>query len=338
MDQTRTLLIGTYGETGVRRVRAQGDRRTASGSIAGTAEASFALWSPRHGRLYVVREESEGAIDIIAPGEDWRWLDRVGTGGAEPCHCALDETESFLAVANYGSGSLTVFALDPNGSPLADPWTYQASGSGPDRDRQEGPHAHWVGFTPDQRWLIQTDLGADEVRAFAFDPVTGVTGAPAIAFSAPPGSGPRWMALGLTGERALLVSELDSSLSLLSFADGRFSEIDRRRTLSREQGDNLGGHLAYDPAAGRAYVTNRGDDSIATFAVRDGGLELLGTVPSGGTSPRFAYIDRERRQLLVAHEEDGPVTVFDLGPDGQPAPTGETIDAQSGAWIGEVNF
>lgn len=159
-------------------------RRTASGgwqtdgAVPDTRNASFAVSSARHHRLYAVREEPEGAIDVLVGDSEWRKVGSFPTLGAEPCHCALDASETFLAAANYGSGSITVWRLGTDGMPEGEPWRHQGHGSGPNPERQDGPHAHWVGFTPDQRWLVQIDLGTDRVWAFPFDPNRGITGAP----------------------------------------------------------------------------------------------------------------------------------------------------------------
>lgn len=219
MDLSADLLIGRYAEPGVLRARI-GENRGADGGVAGTRNASFAAYSRRHALLYAVREDDEGAIDVLAAESGFERVAEAPSGGKLPCHCALDGTESFLAVANYGSGEVAAFALDPGtGAPLPGPWRYRGAGQGPDKERQSGPHAHWVGFTPDQRWLLSTDLGADRIRAFAFDPARGVVSGAREAYVAPPGSGPRWLAWLGKGERALLVSELASTVSLLAWRD-----------------------------------------------------------------------------------------------------------------------
>lgn len=336
MDRTERLLVGTYGEAPALRLA----RRTASGgwqtdgAVSDTRNASFAVWSARHHRLYVVREEPEGAIDVLVGDSEWRKVGSFPTLGAEPCHCALDASETFLAAANYGSGSVTVWRLGTDGMPEGEPWLHQGHGSGPDPKRQDGPHAHWVGFTPDQRWLAQTDLGTDRVLAFPFDPNRGITGAPQTALESPPGSGPRWLSY-TANDRALLVNELDSTLTLLAWSEGWFDVLDRRTTRANNtEGDNLGGHLLTSCPATRAYVTNRGDDSVAVFAIKRDTLELLQTVPSGGASPRVLCLVDGGSMLLVGHEQKGPVTAFAIGRGGELRRLSADLPITAVAWMG----
>lgn len=326
------LLIGRYGgpaAPGLLQVAPGGGERP----VAHVHDASFAAWSPRHRMLYAVREQTDGALYAIA-GADWRVAARVPSHGKEPCHCALHPAQGHVAIANYRSGSVAVYALDPeSGLPLPDPWTYQGEGSGPDAERQEGPHAHWVGFSADGQWLLQVDLGADCVRAFAFDPARGVTGAAQVAWAAPPGSGPRWIAWA-SPTHALLVSELASTLTLLAFADGRFTEFDRCSTRAPgARGKNAGGHVTVAGEGARAYCTNRGDDTVALFRVEQDRLAFAQAVPSGGSSPRFLCLIEERDLLLAAHEKHGPVHAFAVAATGELTAGPETIPITKAAWL-----
>ena len=51
------------------------------------------------------------------------------------------------------------------------------------------------------------------------------------------------------------------------------------------RGENLGGHLELNAEGTRVYVSNRGHDSIAVFALENGRLELIQHVASGGAHP-----------------------------------------------------
>jgi 6-phosphogluconolactonase len=180
------------------------------------------------------------------------------------------------------------------------------------------------------------DLGADCVRAFTFDPARGVTGAAYVAYAAPPGSGPRWIAW-TSPTRALLVSELASTLTLLAFADGRFAELDRCPTRAPgAQGKNAGGHVVVAGEGARAYCTNRGDDTVALFRIEHDRLAFAQAVPSGGSSPRFLCLIEERGLLLIAHEKRGPVHAFAVRPTGELTARPETIPITKAAWLGPL--
>jgi 6-phosphogluconolactonase (cycloisomerase 2 family) len=331
MSKAPDLLIGRYAQPGLIQARTRG-QQSSHREVPGTANVSFAAYSQRHARLYAVREDDAGKIDVLSTEGGLERIAQVPSGGKQPCHCALDASESYLAVANYGSGEVSLFALDPGtGLPSRNPWRYRGAGQGPDKERQSSPHAHWVGFTPDQRWLISTDLGADRIRAFPFDCERGVVGPADDAYVAPAGSGPRWLAF-LGDERALLVSELAATISLLSWRDGTFELLDCCATSPAKSEGNLGGHILIDPARQFAYVTNRGDDTIATIAIARTNLRLLDAVKSGGTSPRFlCWLDDQT--LLAAHEEGGPVTAFQTLGDGRLSPHSPIFPIENAAWV-----
>ena len=137
-----------------------------------------------------------------------------------------------------------------------------------------------------------------------------------VAFAALPGSGPRHLVFHPAQPLAALVCELASTLTLFDVGDGALTARQTVSTLPRDfAGDSLGGHLAFSAAGERVYVTNRGHDSIAAFALDSGEFHRLGHTPAGGKSPRFFLLLEDARTMLVANEEGNSVTVFDLGMD-----------------------
>jgi 6-phosphogluconolactonase len=247
----------------------------------------------------------------------------VQTLGAEPCYVALNADESLLAVANYGSGSVALYRLDPaSGLPIEPPTVGVNSGSGPHPDRQDGPHAHCVCFSRDQRWLFVADLGTDEILAYSVDSSSGSIGERTTAFAAPAGSGPRHLFFHPILPLAVLVSELANTLTLLRVDEGRLVAGQAISTLpSGFAGESLAGQVSLNASGDRVYVTNRGHNSIGVFAWRDGGaLELLQHVPSGGASPRAFVLLEDEGELLLANEEEGNLTAFSILPDGTLSP------------------
>ena len=300
-------------------------------------DASYGVYSPRFGIHTFVEEGSEGAIGAYAfEDSGWRCLGRTASRGAEPCYLALHPAQAWLAVANYGSGSIALFRLDPqSGVPQAPGLFRQNLGSGPTAERQEGPHAHCAIFSPDGRWLFHVDLGADEVLAYPFDAERGELGERRLAWKAPPGSGPRHLVFHPSEALALLVSELAAELTLFDLGEGEL--IPRQSMPSLPEGagsdNNLGGHLALNAAGTRAYVTNRGHDSLSVFALEDGRLHLLQNLPTGGASPRFFLLDEEAAQLVLAHEQGCSVALFDIAEDGQLTGPSSVLPVPGAAFV-----
>jgi 6-phosphogluconolactonase len=331
------LYIGTYAKPGGRGLYpltlAADGLLDPGASIAPPANASFGAHSAAHDIHYLVDECDSRLGAWRRQGPDWQSLATCPTGGKEPCYLALDERGGRLAVANYASGSLALFALDPNGLPVEPPATFQASGSGPVADRQEGPHVHCVRFAPDRTALYAVDLGVDRVLRFPLDGAR--LGAREIAYRAPPGSGPRHLLLHRRRPFALLLSELASTLTLLAVRDGRLEALATCSTLPAGwSGDNLGGHLAW-PTTGRAYVSNRGHDSLALIEVDLDAPRLTPVqhLPSDGRSPRHFRVLEELSLIVAAHEKDGAVASFRLDDDGRLDASGHFLHVPGACFV-----
>jgi len=348
MDEHHSALClgaGTYRGGGGRGVyavcRDAGGRWTTVDAFDGALNASFSVYSARHGLHYIVDERASGRVGVFRYRDrGWSKLASVATNGAAPCHVALDRRESLLAVANYAGGSVSLMRLDARtGLPAGRVEVSANSGSGPNPQRQEGPHAHWVGFSGDGRWLYQTDLGTDEVLAFAIDEDAEL-GPPRRAYAAPPGSGPRHLLLHPRLDRvAYLASELASTLTTLDHADGAFGDPRIVSTLPDGwHGENIVAHLGVNRAADRLYVSNRGHDSIAVFALDAAGVPtLLQHVPAGGTFPRFFLLLEDERLMMVANEKSQTVSALAIGDDGRLSTTGVTLPVPGVAYLLRVD-
>lgn len=331
-----TLHIGTYARNGGRGLVpvAVGDDGALEPGSAFAAAANASFGAHGNGLVYLVDERDEGAVVVLRREQDgWDWLARVPSQGQAPCHLALDPLGSRLAVANYGSGSVALYALDGRGWPVGRPASFQGRGRGPVADRQEGPHAHCVRFSRGGEGLYVVDLGADRVDCLKLGKGAVFLEAQ-TAWRAPPGSGPRQLLFDPRRPSALVLSELASTLTLLDVREGKLHPRQAASTLPPGfDGQSLGGHLALNAAGDRVYASNRGDDSIAVFACADGRLELLQHVPSGGAHPRHFVLLEERRQIVVAHEKDGRVAVLGIAPDGTLAALGKGITLPGACFV-----
>lgn len=120
------------------------------------------------------------------------------------------------------------------------------------------------------------------------------------------------------------MTERASALVTLDAADGRFTS---RYTIpmlpDAHDGESFGGAIAMNADATRLRTTNRGHDSIATFALDTGGrATLIGRTPSGGVSARHLLALNDER--ICPHEAGGSVTIFALQ-DGIPQPNPRRI-------------
>jgi 6-phosphogluconolactonase len=321
----RTLHVGTYdksGGLGLVPIRIGEDHTLTPGEpFAGAVNASFG--ERIRDLAYLVDEQDEGALTVLRETPvGWKRVAHLPTRGGAPCYVALDRDGTRLAVANYASGSVALFALDGNGLPLGQPALFQAQGSGPNEKRQEGPHAHCVRFSHGSEAVYVVDLGADQVLCLKLGRGAMFVEA-RIAWRAPPGTGPRHLLFHPRRTLALVLSELSHTLTLLEAGDGKLRPLQSVSTVPAAfTGDNLGGHLGLNAEGTRVYTSNRGHDSIAVFALENNRLELLQQVASGGAHPRHFVLLEDAGLLAVAHEKDGRIGLFEISRDGTLTPKG----------------
>jgi len=343
--------VGTYtaktSSKGIYALRfdAQKGQLTSIGVAAETADPSFLAVHPNGKYLYAVNEISTfnggaggavSAFSINAKTGALKLLDQVPTRGAGPCHVSLDKNGAYVLVANYDGGSIASFAVHDDGSLGTASGFVQHSGSGPDKERQEGPHAHWIGTSPDNRFALAVDLGLDQVIAYGFDSSKGIFTPMLSGFAkVKPGAGPRHLAFHPNGKFAYVLSEMDSSVTVFSYQakNGAFSSLQTISALPKDYaGRKEAAEIAVDPSGKFLYTSNRGHDSIAMFEINPakGTLKARGQVLSGGQTPRHFAIDPTGNYLLAENQESQNIVVFHIDPaTGNLTPTGQTIEVPS---------
>ncbi|MEN3538963.1 lactonase family protein [Microbispora sp. ZYX-F-249] len=319
------LVIGGYtpdtegSGPGLTVARAQADGRLEAVAETTASGPSFVIAHPRLPLLYAVLERAgDGGLAVFAdePGEGApRPLAEHPSGGSLPCHLALDAQARWLAIANYGDGTVTAYRLGEDGMPEPGPLTFPHEGRGPHPDRQEGPHAHQAVFGPDGV-LYVTDLGTDEVRRF----LPGMRPHPGGPVRLASGSGPRHF---LHHEGHWYVTgELDGTVRVY---DGEWREAGVVRASGAagdSGGGNLPSHIALSGDGRHLYVANRGPDTVSVFEVDGPRLTMAAEVPAGGSWPRHFIIDGDR--LYVANQRSDAVAVLTLK-DGLPGPAEQAL-------------
>ena len=150
-----------------------------------------------NGAVYAFRETESpqtgtGGGEDPMPSAPLTPLGFLPCGGPNPCHISLDPQREFLLCANYGSGSVSLYALHEDGSirSLCD-WR-QYCGTGFDSgDRQQGPHAHFAAFGPERDEVLVCDLGLDRVCVYELDRAAAKLRDTGRDIRLPDGSGPR---------------------------------------------------------------------------------------------------------------------------------------------------
>ncbi|HEY6408118.1 MAG TPA: lactonase family protein [Ktedonobacteraceae bacterium] len=304
-------------------------------SFAGIVNPSYVLVHPNGRWLYAVSETSQqqdgapGAVWALScTREPWRMepINHRASGGDWPCHLEINASGQWLLVSNYGSGTVSVFPILPDGALGEMTDLVQHKGSGPNPERQEGPHAHSATFTPDQRFVIVADLGIDALLVYAFDASTGQLHAH-TRISSRSGAGPRFKAFHPGGQHLYVNHELDNTVVVYDYnaESGRLIERQIVETLPPGVTESAIAGIQISPQGDRLYVSNRGHDSISVFEIEtDGMLVRLAIRPCGGRCPRNIAITPSSRYLLVANQESNEVVVLPVlsGVEAIGAPVG----------------
>lgn len=297
---------------------------TRLGLAARTPSPSFLAQHPTLPVLYAVNElESDGTVSAFTVAGDGELtpLSVQPTGGSDPAHLSVTADGRFLLVANYSSGSVAVHPLDPEGAQGERSDLLDLAGSGPDPERQEGPHAHMV--LPDRDGVLIADLGADRVWRARLDPVSGRLGMLAPAVAAKPGTGPRHLRLAPHGTM-LLVGELAANLSWYRPAADGSLELAGEVRSSTQDGPTYPSEIAMGPDGRFAYVANRGPNTVSAFSWDGERATPIAEIPTGGDWPRHMILLGVH--LYVANQLSHSVTTFRIDPDsGIPGPQGEPI-------------
>ncbi|ARZ66381.1 hypothetical protein SMD11_0715 [Streptomyces albireticuli] len=289
---------------------------------------SFLALSPGADVLYAVSETDEGAVAAFSLADPARPepLGRpVPVRGDGPTHLVFAGTHVFTA--NYGSGSVSALPVRTGGGLGAPAAVLPHRGGGPVADRQEAPHAHAVVPDPSGRWLLAVDLGTDSVWIHALDPVSGLP-RPHHETALRPGTGPRHLAFHPRGDRAYVLNELESTVTVCRWdaAKGALEPLGETRVVPPDAGVvNYPSAPVISPDGRFLWVANRGHDSVTTLALdaSGDGLELRSAVGCGGRWPRDLTLHPSGRHLYAANERSGDVAWFTVDPaTGIPRPGG----------------
>jgi 6-phosphogluconolactonase len=261
-------------------------------------------------------------------------LNRKTSGGGGPCHVSTDPSGKVLLAANYGGGSVTALPINADGS-LGDPTAFiQHVGSSVNPGRQKGPHAHSINVSPDGRFAMSADLGLDKVLVYRLDAAKGtLTPHDPPSASVPAGSGPRHFSFRPDAKFAFVCDEMTSAITSFRY-DAEKGVLTPLETLSTLPADykkpgNSTAECLVHPSGKFVYVSNRGHDSIAGFAIdaESGKLTALGQTPIGGKTPRNFGIDPTGQWLLAAGQSSGTVHVFKIdAATGGLTPVGKPVE------------
>ncbi len=308
---------------------------------AATPDPSFLAVSPDARHLYSVNElpdGNQGSVSTFAINPEnglLSLLDRKTSGGVGPCHLSVTHNGKSILVANYASGTIEILPLQTNGIPENPSARYVYQGHGPNLQRQQAPHAHFLAADPSDTFALGCDLGTDQVRVFRLGPddLNLDPDQPSHG-NTPPGSGPRHLVFSRDQQRVYVINEMGCSVTRFAWNSrlgslSPFGTLSLLPTSSMANSASTAAEILLDESGRHLYTSVRGANRIEVINLGStvgNQWDLAQDINSGGLTPRGLGLDPSGHWILAANQGSGNVAEFAVDPvHGTLSPTGVSI-------------
>jgi len=325
-SDSQYFYVGTYTSEGAEGIYlCKLDQKTGDISLintfSGMDNPSFLRLSPDNNYLYAVSETAKGDgktgfVHAYKVGKDGNLslLNSEESVGDNPCHVDVSPYGTEVLVSNYSSGTFSLFSVKKDGSLTPASQTIVNKGSGPNKDRQETPHAHSAKFSPFTDEVFNADLGTDQLNIYHLND-GGLVQVGQAYVKITPGAGPRHFDFHPNGNVIYVINELNSTISALKKEGKNWVVFQNISTLPDDfNGESYCADIHISNDGNFLYGSNRGHNSIAVFQVEpdDQSLRLLETVSVEGNWPRNFGITPDGSRMLVANQRSHNITVFNI--------------------------
>jgi len=342
MPSTYDLIIGTYtgGKSDgiyVYRFYVETGKLAYLSQIDGVNNPSYLCVSANNKFVYAVSEngtKSEVSAFTFLPKQGkLELINKQSSSGAGPCYISIDKAQKNIFVANYSGGSLAVLPVNKDGSLAPASQVIQDNGQGVNKERQSAPHVHTAMLSPDEKYLLYTDLGTDKINIYRYHasrtpPLTPAS--PAFE-SVKGGYGPRHLDFSPDKKHLYVLQEMGSAVNVYDYDNGKLKQKQSISVLRPGFTGKTGAAAIHISPDGRfLYTSNRLEtNEITVFSVNQesGELTLVEHVASRGKDPRDFTIDPTGKFLLVANQNSDTVFVYRINNDtGKLTYTGNSIE------------
>ena len=267
-------------------------------------------------------ETGTGAVGYHINKGELKEFTRMACPDGGGCHIAVHPSGKFLLTAQYGGGSVALFPLDPSGK-LGEPTvTEHEGGSKVVERRQQSPHPHWTGFSPDGKYALVPDLGLDQIVIYKVDSSKPSITRHGVGQSVP-GGGPRHMRFSTDGKFIYLLNELTLSVTTFAWdaAKGTANPLTTEPALSVQDKEgetfNSSAEILVHPNGRFVYSSNRGHDSVSVYRAnsKSGKLKVVQVQPVRGAFPRNINLSPNASWLLAAGADSNTVAAHRVDPD-----------------------
>jgi 6-phosphogluconolactonase len=320
------LIVGAYTSgnskgIAVYRFYTETGRLAYLSQIDNVSNPSYLAVSSNNKFVYAVNENDNGEVSSFSfepKTGQLKFINKVSTLGGSPCYISVDKAQKNLFVANYSGGNIAVLPLNEDGSIAPASMTLKDDGHGINKERQEKAHVHTAVLSPDEKYVLYTDLGTDKINITKYKGGKNnqiVPANPAFV-SVKPGYGPRHLAFSNDKKYLYLITEMGSSVIVFDYNNGKPKQKQDISLLPDGfKGATGAADIHISPNGKFLYATNRGDaNDISVFSINpeNGELTFVDRKSTGGKGPRNFVIDPTGKYLLVAHQNSDNIYVFQL--------------------------
>ena len=304
------------------------DEKNATANLVSTAKIknpSYLAVAPDKKTVYSVVETADtingvvgGSLTAFSFNATEGKLTAMSTqpsGGTSPCYVSVDKSGKWVFTGNYSSGALAAFPVTKKGDIAAAKQVIQLTGTGANKDRQEGSHVHATVVSPDNQFLFVPNLGTDKVMIYHINNTTGKLTAGAQPFvSTVPGSGPRHFDFAPNKKFAYLIEEMSGNVIAYAYNNGRLKQLQSISSLPTTFTGTVGAaDIHVSPDGKFLYCSNRGDGNmIAIFSINQqtGKLAIAAHQSTLGKTPRNFNFDPSGNFLLAANQASDEIVIF----------------------------
>lgn len=284
--------------------------------IRDVSTSSYLTIHPKKPYLYSVAGNKVSAFTIDKDNGSLSLINEQSSEGKGACYVSIDKTGKWAFVANYSGGNISLFPVGKDGQVLKAQQVINHEGSSVNSERQKAPHPHLITASPNNKFVLVPDLGADKIFIYKFNDKKGSLKPNDFPFvKAHPGAGPRHLAFHPRKNFCYVINELNATVTAYKWdpSNGVLTEIQTLGTLPESfQEFNKSADIHLTQNGRYLYTTNRGHNSFASFEVQaDGSLQAAGHFPSGGDFPRNFFVLSDD-QLVAANRHTGNIVLFDI--------------------------
>lgn len=276
---------------------------------------SYFTVSPNKEFVYAIRSLDEGRAKIAAYKRDlnhgtYTLLNELDIDGSEPCYVIINKKRTYAIVANDGSGDIILFKINIDGSLYNQMHKIEFYGRGDNNISQQHSHIQCVKFTPNEDFVIITDLGTDSIYIYKIVELENSIYVEPTNYTyklSVQGSGPRSFVFHPNGKYIYLINALKSLVTFYDY-NKKFGTITLSQIIEASQLKPKGyTHIQISPDGLYLYVSSKLEKTkLLVFMIdqKTGVLKQLDPIDIQAKISHFVCSPNGKFMIVASREEN----------------------------------